>query len=187
MLALPRGGVPVAEPVARALDAELDVLVVRKLGAPGHEELAIGAICGDIQVVDKTLIRQLGITEAEVSRVARRERAELERRASSYRGERAALYKSGRILVLVDDGMATGSTMLAACRAMRSTAPTELVVAVPVAAHQAVEMLGTVADRVVTVSIPRRFGAVGSFYDDFSQTSDREVKRILASVGSHNA
>lgn len=181
VLALPRGGVPVAEPVARALHARLDVLIVRKLGVPGQPELAMGAICNDVRVLDDLMVRRLGITAGEIERITDREQAELERRAALYRppGRPPPEVKGASVLV-VDDGVATGSTMAAACRALRAQHPAEIVVAVPVAAPQAVDMLENLADRVVCLHAPGGFGAVGAHYLDFGQTSDAEVRNILA-------
>lgn len=179
VLALPRGGVPVAAPVAQALSADLDVLIVRKLGAPGQEELAIGAICQDIEVIDRGLIARLGVGDRRLDAILRREHAELDRRVARYRHGLPPPRIAGRTVVVVDDGMATGSTMLAACRALREAAPDELIAAVPVASPEAVRKVETVADRVVSLDTPRYFGAVGAFYDDFGQTTDEEVLAIL--------
>lgn len=181
VLGLPRGGLPVAAPVADRLGAPLDVLVVRKLGVPGHPELAMGAICNNVRVLDDELIHRLGITPDEVERVTHRERTELQRRISAYRGDDAVHHPiEGASVIVVDDGVATGSTMSAACRALHTQSPEDLTVAVPVAAPEAVEALRRLADRVVFLRAPRRFGAVGSHYLDFTQTSDPEVRELLS-------
>ncbi len=182
MLGLPRGGVPVAAEVAQALRARLDVLVVRKLGAPGREELAIGAIArGGVRVLNGALIRELQMTLAELAEIEDRERAELERRERSYRGGRPLLDLAGRTAVLVDDGLATGSTMLAAVAAVRAELPAAVLVAVPVADPEICAMLGDAADEVVCLLTPHPLGAVGLYYEDFSQTADEEVRTLLES------
>jgi putative phosphoribosyl transferase len=180
VLALPRGGVPVAYEVALALDAPLDVFVVRKLGVPGHEELAMGAIAeGGFRVLNRDVIEGLGITTATVDRVAAAETLELARRERLYRGSEPAPELRNRTVLLLDDGLATGSTMAAAVAGVRAQRPARVIVAVPVASHEAMEMLGQVADEVVAVLTPPYFGGVGEWYDDFSQTSDDEVRTLL--------
>jgi predicted phosphoribosyltransferase len=180
VLALPRGGVPVGFEVARALAALLDVFVVRKLGVPGHEELALGAIAtGGMRVVNEDIVRLLGIPEAVVDRVASQELQELERRESLYRGGRPALDVRGRC-VLVDDGLATGATMRAAVQALRLRQPARVVVAVPVAPRSTCEELRQVADVVVCAATPEPFRSVGQWYEEFDQTTDEEVRQLLA-------
>jgi len=181
VVALPRGGVPVAAEVARALRAPLDVLVVRKLGCPWQPELGMGAIAeGDITVLNEELIARVGVDDAAIRTVAGRERAELERRIRRYRGERPPVPVEGRTAILVDDGIATGSTALAAIDVLRRRGASRVVLAVPVAPREAVAALGPAADEVVTVQTPRLFMAIGQFYDDFSQTGDDEVATLLA-------
>ena len=180
VLALPRGGVPVAWEVAQALGAPLDVLVVRKLGYPGHEEYAMGAIAsGGIRVMnDDADGWPLDLQALDV--VTARERAELARRERLYRGERPFPALAGRTVVLVDDGLATGATMRAAVRAVRQQAPARIVVAAPVGSREAVENLRSEADEVICARVPEPFRAVGIWYRDFEQTSDEEVARYLA-------
>jgi predicted phosphoribosyltransferase len=181
VLALPRGGVPVAFEVARALNAPLDVFLVRKLGVPGHEELAMGAIAsGGTRVLNDDVIRQLDIGEDAIDRVARRERQELERREHAYRGDREPLVLRDRIVILVDDGLATGASMRAAAAAVRQEGPKEIVVAVPAAAPETCDDLRAEVDRVICAITPERFMAVGMWYEDFSQTTDAEVRDLLA-------
>ena len=181
VLALPRGGVPVAFEVATALGAPLDVFLVRKLGVPGHPELAMGAIAaGGVEVLSTDLIRDLGIPHALVQQVAVRERLELERRDSLFRGGRQPATVRDRTIILVDDGLATGSTMQAAIIALRQHAPAHIVVAVPVGARETCERLRRIADRVVCLQTPEPFNAVGLWYEEFAQTSDEEVARLLA-------
>lgn len=178
VLALPRGGVPVAHEVARALEAPLDVFVVRKLGYPGHTEYAMGAIAsGGVQVMNPEV---RGVPAAELQRVVDMEHAELERRERLYRGDAPPLQLAGRTVVLVDDGLATGATMRAAAEAVRRQQPAWLCVAVPVGAGESVRWLGEVADEVVCPAIPEPFRAVGLWYRDFPQTSDDEVRSLLA-------
>src|SRR5690242_5853476 len=180
VLALPRGGVPVAFEVAQALEAPLDVFLVRKLGVPGHEELAMGAIAsGGVRVLNQALVRHLGIPLSAVERVTQREQQEILRRERLYREGRAPLNPAGRRVVLVDDGLATGATMLAAVRAIRVENPERIVVAVPVASKQACEDLGQDADEVVCAATPEPFASVGAWYEDFTQTSDDEVRDLL--------
>jgi putative phosphoribosyl transferase len=181
VVALPRGGVPVAAEVARALRAPLDVLVVRKLGCPWQPELGMGAIAeGDITVLNEDLIARLGVDDAAIRTVADRERAELERRIRRYRGERPPVPVEGRTAILVDDGIATGSTARAAVDVLRRRGASRVVLAAPVAPREAVATLGHAADEVVTVETPLLFMAIGQFYDDFSQTTDDEVADLLA-------
>jgi putative phosphoribosyl transferase len=180
VLGLPRGGVPVAAEVARALGAPLDVLVVRKLGVPGHEEFAMGAIAsGGARVVDRDTIDMLSIPEATVQQVVKREQLELERRERLYRGDRPPPAVAGKVAILVDDGLATGASMQAAVAALRDMGPARIVVAVPVGARETCERLASEADEVVCAMIPPAFQAVGLWYDDFSQTSDQEVRAAL--------
>jgi predicted phosphoribosyltransferase len=180
VLALPRGGVPVAFEVARVLRAPLDVFVVRKLGVPGHEELAMGAIAtGGVRVVNGDVVGMLGIRPGQIEAVAARERRELERREAAYRHGRSPVPVRGRIAILVDDGLATGSTMRAAVRALRQLEPRRIVVAVPTAAPETCDELRAEVDEVVCAITPEPFHAVGLSYDDFTQTSDAEVRDLL--------
>lgn len=180
VLALPRGGVPVAWEVARALGAPLDVLLVRKLGVPGHEELAMGAIAsGGVRVVSEEVVDALAIPERVIAAAAVSEEDELARQERAYRQGRRPLMLGDRVVMLVDDGLATGSTMLAAVAAVRASSPRWVVVAVPVASPQACAALREAADDVICLETPSRFGAVGEWYQDFSQTSDEEVQRLL--------
>ena len=184
VLGLPRGGVPVAAEVARALGAPLDVFLVRKLGVPGHPELAMGAIAeGGIRVLSTSLIRQLDIPTAAVDQIAARERLELDRRDVMYRGGRPAPPLAGRTVILVDDGLATGASMEAAIAALREHKPADIVVAAPVGSRETCARLAKVADRVVCAEVPDDFAAVGQWYADFNQTSDDEVIRVLADAG----
>jgi len=180
VLGLPRGGVPVAGEVALALDAPLDVFLVRKLGAPGQEELAMGAIAsGGVRVLNPTVIQSLRISADEIERTARREERELRRRELSYRGERPSLDIEGRIAILVDDGVATGSSMRAAVEAARKLKPARIVVAVPVAPPSTAREIRRIADDVVVVATPEPFYSVGRFYEEFDQTTDEEVRELL--------
>ncbi|WP_027892465.1 phosphoribosyltransferase [Calidithermus chliarophilus] len=184
VLGLPRGGVPVAYEVARALGVPLDVLVVRKLGAPRHEELAVGAIGpGGVRVLNRELARHLGVGPEELEPIERRERAELERRQQAYRGQRPFPDLSGKTVILVDDGLATGATMRAAALAVRAMHPARVVVAVPVAPPDTCEALLEVADEVVALRQPDPFQAVGLWYEHFPQTSDEEVQDLLRRCG----
>lgn len=180
ILGLPRGGIPVAYEVAAALHAPLDVFVVRKLGVPGQEELAMGAIAtGGVRVVNDDVVAAFGITAGELDRVAAIEQAELERRETAYRGGRPAPDLAGATVIVVDDGLATGSTMRAAVAAIRQQKPERIVVAVPVAAPSTRDELAREVDDVVCVATPDPFLAVGRFYENFAQTSDREVHDLL--------
>ncbi|MFL6351513.1 MAG: phosphoribosyltransferase [Bryobacteraceae bacterium] len=180
VLALPRGGVPVAFEVARALRAELDVFLVRKLGLPGHEELAIGAIAsGGVRVLNRELIEELHLSEDLINRVTATEEQELERRERLYRENRPALVVGGRTVILIDDGLATGASMMAGVRALRPQSPVRIVVAVPVAARETCQEFRAEADEVICPATPEPFSAVGAWYDDFSQTTDSEVHRLL--------
>ncbi|MFF9275779.1 phosphoribosyltransferase [Streptomyces griseosporeus] len=180
VLALPRGGVTVALEVARALDAPLDVLVARKIGAPFQPELGVGALAGDgPPLYDRESLARLGLTEAGLAPVVRRERAELKRRERLYRQGRPAADLSGRTAVVVDDGLATGATARAALRAVRSAAPQRVVLAVPVSSPQAARLLSPEVDELVCLAQPSDFRAVGLWYDDFEQLSDDDVLRAL--------
>jgi putative phosphoribosyl transferase len=183
VLGLPRGGVPVAYEVARALQAPLDVFVVRKLGVPGHRELAMGAIAsGGLRVLNMDVIEALGISPADVESVAARELVEMERQQKTYRGNAPLPEFSGRTLIVVDDGLATGSTMRAAVGALRQSNPARIIVAAPVAAAETVRRLREEADSVVCLSAPSDFHAVSMWYQNFSQTSDEEVRNLLESA-----
>ncbi len=185
VLALPRGGVPVGFEVALALHAPLDVFIVRKLGVPGHEELAIGAIAsGGAQVLDQYLIRDLRISPDEIARVITREEVELERREREYRGDRPPVTVAGRAVILVDDGLATGYTMRAAVAALKQEGAAETIVAVPVAPPDTCESLRAEVDQVVCAVTPEPFIAVGLWYRDFRQTTDEEVHDLLARANS---
>ena len=180
VLALPRGGVPVAYEVARELGAPLDVFTVRKLGIPGHRELAMGAIAsGGVRVLNDEVISWLNIPQSTIDEVAREEQAELERREREYRGGRPRSDLAGKTVLLIDDGLATGSSMKAAVQAVRALKPARIVVAVPVGAPDTCRELNTIADEVVCAHAPRGFAAVGQWYRDFTQTTDEEVRSLL--------
>jgi putative phosphoribosyl transferase len=184
VLALPRGGVPVGFEVAQALGAPLDVYIVRKLGVPGREELAMGAIAsGGVRVLNEGVVQSLGIPPSTIDAVAARERAEMERREREYRGGRPAPDVRGRTVILVDDGLATGATMRAAAQALRQQGPARVVVAVPVAAEESCQELGSQVDEIVCSVTPEPFYGVGMWYEDFSQTTDAEVRDLLARAG----
>ncbi|MBY0493103.1 MAG: phosphoribosyltransferase [Cyanobacteria bacterium] len=180
VLALPRGGVPVASEVAGALGVPFDVFVVRKLGVPGHEELAMGAIAsGGVREVNRDVVDALGIPGNVIDAVAAREQRELERREAAYRGNRRTLSLINTTVILVDDGLATGSTMRAAVMAVRQQQPARVIVAVPVGAVSTCADLATEADDVVCVRTPEPFVAVGMWYRDFAPTTDQEVRSLL--------
>jgi len=181
VLALPRGGVPVAYEVARALNAPLDIFLVRKLGVPGYEELAMGAIAtGGIRVLNDQLVGGLRIPDYVVDEVAASEQQELARRERLYRGDRPAPDVRGRTVILVDDGLATGATMLAAVKALRQQQPARIVVAVPTASPETCGQLRAEVDDIICAITPEPFHAVGLWYEDFSQTTDEEVRDLLA-------
>lgn len=181
VLALPRGGVPVAFEIATTLGLPLDLLTVRKLGVPGHEELAMGAIAsGGARVFNRSLIDTLGVTPAQIEAAMARERRELERRERDYRGERPRPEVHGRTVLLVDDGVATGATMRAAVAALKALEPAAVVVAVPTASREARDVLLPQVDELVCLALPEPYIAVGAWYQTFGQTSDDEVRRLLA-------
>lgn len=183
VLGLPRGGVPVAHAVAEAIHAPLDVFIVRKLGLPGHEELAMGAIAsGGVRVLNDDVLRSMPVPQSRIEAVAEREQRELERREQEYRGRRPPVDVKNRTVIVVDDGLATGSTMRAAVRALKKMEPRVVIVAVPVASSQACRDLESEADGVVCLYTPEPFEAVGLWYDDFRQTSDEEVHALLRAV-----
>jgi putative phosphoribosyl transferase len=180
VLGLPRGGVPVAAAVAEALQAPLDVIVVRKLGVPSQPELAMGAIGENgMRVLNGEVLTVTGVRESEVAEVERRERAELERRAALYRANRPPIDLAGKTAVIVDDGIATGSTAAAAAQIARQAGAQRVIIATPVAPPITIRRLATVADDVIALRTPENFFAIGEWYADFSQTSDNEVRRLL--------
>jgi len=181
VLALPRGGVPVGYEVARSLRVPLDVFIVRKLGVPGHEELAMGAIAsGGVRVINDDVLRHVPVSKSAIEAVSARELVELGRRERIYRGSRPPLDVGGRTVVVVDDGLATGSTMRAAVRALRQMHAETIIVAVPVAAREACEDLRREVDDIICLRMPEPFEAVGLWYQDFTQTTDEEVHALLA-------
>jgi len=185
ILALPRGGVPVGYEIARRLCAPLDVFLVRKLGVPWHPELAMGALAsGGVQVLNDEVVRAYHIPAHVINTVAAREQEELDRRAREYRGGRPFPALEGRTVILVDDGLATGSTMRAAVAAVRQQNPAGIIVAVPVAAIQTCEEVQREVHRIVCLRTPEMFSAVGAWYDDFAQTTDEEVRALLAAAAS---
>ena len=185
VLALPRGGVPVAYEVARALGAPLDVFLVRKLGVPGQEELAMGAVAtGGVRVLNEQVVGALGIPPSVIEAVAAWQQQELVRRERLYRGDRPPPDVRGRTVILVDDGLATGSTMRAALAALRRQQPARLVVAVPTAAPETCDELRAEADDVVCATTPEPFDSVGLWYEDFSQTTDDEVRELLGQAAA---
>jgi putative phosphoribosyl transferase len=180
VLALPRGGVPVAFAVAHALGAPLEVFLVRKLGMPGHEEFAIGAIAsGGVTVLNEETLRDYGVSHAQVEAVVETEQRELERRERRYRGDRPFPDLTGRTVILIDDGLATGSTMRAAVAALRQERPARVIVAVPTAPPETCEELRAFVDEMVCLITPEPFYAVGLWFEDFSQTTDEEVRDLL--------
>jgi putative phosphoribosyl transferase len=188
VLALPRGGVPVGFEVARRLRAPLDVFVVRKLGVPFHEELAMGAIAsGGVRVLNLDVVEGLGIGEDVLDRIEKRERAELARRERVYRGDRPPIDVHGRTVILVDDGLATGATMRAAVAALRRLGPTRVIVAVPIASPEICEQLREEADEVICAVTPASLVAVGQGYEDFSQITDKEVRELLVQAAGGRA
>lgn len=183
VLALPRGGVPVAFEIATRLHAPLDVFIVRKLGVPGYREFAMGAMAsGGVCVINRATTERLNISDQQIDAVVDRERAEMERRELEYRGDRPPAVVEGRTVIVVDDGLATGSTMAAAVEALRKARAGRVIVAVPVGSPEAVVMLRHMADEVVCLSTPQNFRAVGLWYRDFSETSDQEVRMLLSAA-----
>jgi putative phosphoribosyl transferase len=188
VLALPRGGVPVGLEVARALDAPLDVFLVRKLGVPGQEELAMGAIAsGHVRVLNDRVVRMLKIPANVIDAIAAQEQRELDRREREYRDGRLPVAVEGRTVILVDDGLATGSTMRAAVQALRLQRPKEIIIAVPVAAAETCDALRKEVGAVICARTPDPFHAVGLWYEDFSQTTDAEVRDLLERANAHPA
>lgn len=188
VLALPRGGVPVAAVIAEKLDAALDLILVRKLGLPGYEELAMGAIAsGGARVLNKDVLSLHQVSEEAIDRVAEKEGRELRRREQAYRGDRPSPRLSNRDVILVDDGLATGATMRAAIEVVRKESPRNLVVAVPVAPHSTVESLTQEVDEMVCPAVPESFRAIGLWYADFGQTSDEEVRDLLGKAWEREA
>jgi putative phosphoribosyl transferase len=180
VLGLPRGGVPVAAEVAKALNAPLDIFLVRKLGVPGHEELAMGAIAsGGVRVLNDEVIRMLNVPQPMIDRVAQKEQAEMERRERAFRGDRPRPTLQGRTVILVDDGLATGASMRAAVKGLRAHEPGHIVVAVPTAAPETCAAFEGDVDEVICAVTPRPFFGVGAWYHDFTQTSDEEVRSLL--------
>lgn len=180
VLGLPRGGVPVAYEVASALGAPMDVFLVRKLGTPGHRELAMGAIAsGGIRVINEDVVQWYGISASAIDRIAREEHEELDRRERAYREDRPVSDLTDKIVIVIDDGLATGSTMRAAAQAVRARRPARTVIAVPVGAPQTCTELSAVADEVICARMPEPFSAVGQWYVNFDQTSDEEVRELL--------
>ncbi|MFC6633942.1 phosphoribosyltransferase [Microbulbifer taiwanensis] len=183
VLALPRGGVPLGLEVARVLKAPLDLMLVRKLGVPGHEELAMGAIASGVRVLNDDVVSGCGIDDESLAAVARAEQAELERRAKRYRGDRPWPDLKGRTVILVDDGIATGATMEVAARAVRQQQPASLVLAVPVAPPSSLARFTTLVDRIECLMTPESFWAIGAWYRDFSQLTDEQVIAMMGEAG----
>jgi predicted phosphoribosyltransferase len=186
ILALPRGGVPVAFEIMKAINATLDLMLVRKLGTPGQEELAMGAIApGGVQLLNADIVERLRIPAEAIEAVAKRERKELERRQRAYRGDRPFPDVTERCVILVDDGLATGATMRTAIKALRQQHPARIVVAVPVAPPETIQTLREEADEVICLATPQPFWAIGQWYLDFPQVSDEEVKDLLQRAGEN--
>ncbi|WP_066384231.1 MULTISPECIES: phosphoribosyltransferase [unclassified Anabaena] len=186
VLALPRGGVPVAFEVAQALNAPLDVLVVRKLGVPNQEELAMGAIAsGGVRIINQQIVNELNFSEEVIARVAAQEQRELERREAMYRGDEPFPELQGRTVILVDDGLATGATMWAAVLAVRQKQPKEIVIAVPVAASETCQQLENKVEKIVCAATPSPFYSVGMWYEEFPQTTDEQVRELLKKANNH--
>ncbi|BAZ30328.1 hypothetical protein NIES4074_27840 [Cylindrospermum sp. NIES-4074] len=187
VLGLPRGGIPVAFEVAKALNAPLDVLVVRKLGVPDHEELAMGAIAsGGVRILNEMIISEGNISDDAIARIAVQEERELERRERLYRGDRPFPDLEDRTVILVDDGLATGATMWAAIASVRKQQPAQIIVAVPVAASETYQHLARVVDKLVCIAQPEPFYSVGIWYNNFPQTTDDEVCELLAQAANHD-
>jgi putative phosphoribosyl transferase len=187
VLALPRGGVPVAYEVAKALNAPLDIFLVRKLGVPGHEELAMGAIAsGGVRVVNEDIVNYLSIPDEVIDAVAASEQRELERRDHAYRDDRPPLDVKNSVVILIDDGLATGSTMRAAAASLRLQKPRRIVVAVPVSSPETCEEFRSEVDEIVCAVTPEHFQGVGLWYDDFSQTTDEQVRELLSRAQQHS-
>jgi len=180
VLALPRGGVPVAYEIARAIDAPLDVFVVRKLGAPGYEELAMGAIAtGGVRVFNEEVIQHLGVSQSWIEATIREQEEELQRREEAYRGDRSPAELQGKTVILVDDGLATGASMRAAVRALRQRQPAAITVAVPIGSRDTCDQFRPEVEEIVCGRTPEPFHAVGAWYQDFTQTTDDEVRELL--------
>ena len=187
VLGLPRGGVPIAYEIAIALDSPLDVFVVRKLGLPGHEEFGIGAIAsGGVRIVDESVLRAYGVDQEMLGRITERERRELERRERSYRDDRPFPVVRDRTVILVDDGLATGSTMRAAVAALKVESPRAIVIAVPVGARESCQAMAQIVDDLVCLMTPEPFYAVGLWYENFDQTDDEEVHELLERAAARN-
>jgi len=185
VLGLPRGGVVVAFEVAKALDVPLDIFLVRKLGAPGQEELAVGAIAsGGVRVMNQDVVDALGLSQAQIEAIAAREQVELERRERAYRGELLPPDLAGKTLIVVDDGLATGASMRTALRSLRSHSPARIVLAVPTAPRSTYAALEREVDEAVCLMTPEPFYAIGQWYADFSQTSDQEVVKLLSEAAA---
>jgi putative phosphoribosyl transferase len=180
VLGIPRGGVVVGHEIAKALGAPIDVYITRKIGAPHNPELAIGAVASDgTLIIDQQLVRRLGVDEDYIEEESKRQKDEISRRLSEYRGDRPSPQLAGKIVILVDDGVATGATTLVTIRAIKAQDPSELVLAVPVGPRDSIESLRQEVDKIVCLHAPEIFWAVGAFYNVFDQTSDAEVKALL--------